>query len=174
MADSMDFPAQLTALQNQYAVQLEHTLNDLKRRVAEQGQDIPRAMLTDIHARLHKLAGSGGTFGFAALSLQAHSLEVTVQAWLENATAPLPLQWAEWKAGLLALGDTLTRSDASVLASPPAAPTLPHTGRQKQACIFLIEDDPDLGVKLKQGLNQFDYKVILFPGFADAEAAISA
>lgn len=174
MADSVDFPAQLAALQNQYAVQLEHTLNDLKRRVTEQGQDIPRTMLTDIHARLHKLAGSGGTFGFAALSLQAHSLEVTVQTWLESATAPLPLQWAEWKAGLLALGDTLTRAEASVLAGPPAAPTLPHTGRQKQACIFLIEDDPDLGVKLKQGLNQFDYKVILFPGFADAEAAISA
>ncbi|WP_413438225.1 diguanylate cyclase domain-containing protein [Sulfuriferula sp. GW1] len=173
MADSMDFPAQLAALQKQYAMQLEHALNDLKSRVAGQEQDIPRSMLTDIHARLHKLAGSGGTFGFAALSLQAHSLEVTVQTWLERATAPLPLQWAEWKAGLLALGDTLTSPEASLLARHPEAPILPPAG-QKQACIFLIEDDPELGVKLKQGLNQFDYKVILFPGFADAEAAISA
>lgn len=43
--------------------------------------------LNEIHDRLHKLAGSGGTFGFHQLSQKARQLEITVNAWLSNPEA---------------------------------------------------------------------------------------
>lgn len=38
--------------------------------------------LETLHRRLHKLAGSGGSFGLEVLSHQARILENTVQTWL--------------------------------------------------------------------------------------------
>ncbi len=46
------------------------------------GVDADRPLLDEIHQRLHKLAGSGGTFGFSDLSVQARILEYRVMAWV--------------------------------------------------------------------------------------------
>lgn len=44
-----------------------------------------RAVFEEVHHRLHKLAGSGGTFGRAELSAHARRLESTLKDWLDNA-----------------------------------------------------------------------------------------
>ena len=173
MANTIDFATQLAVLQQQYVAQLDKSLNEVTDCIAGQGPDIPHVTLVDIHARLHRLAGSGGTFGFVELSRQARLLEITVQAWLESNTAPLPAPWDEWKTGLLALRQTLVIPVASRPVDKPAVPTLSFS-EQKRVRIVLVEDDHELGIKLKQGLSQFGYEVIRYPGFADANAAISA
>ncbi|CAK0747764.1 hypothetical protein CCP3SC1_160047 [Gammaproteobacteria bacterium] len=82
-----DFAAQLAALNEQYASQIKNTLDDLASCVSEQGPEIPSTILADLHARLHKLAGSGGTFGYPELSRQACELEVSAKDWLESGIA---------------------------------------------------------------------------------------
>lgn len=90
-------------------------LERLPREIAEMaelatgliGSTDSRQCLEALHFRLHKLAGSGGTFGIGDLSRQALALEEVVQAWLAtdfsavdetkrrrfvNAVAALPAQ----------------------------------------------------------------------------------
>lgn len=43
-----------------------------------------RDTLKALHYRLHKLAGSCGTFGYKCLGYQARQLEQTAAAWLEG------------------------------------------------------------------------------------------
>lgn len=111
MADSVnaaaDFAVRFAALRVEYARQLEATLDELSRRVTGQGPDTPRELLEQFHAGLHKLAGSGGTFGFPELSRQAGALEVTVKGWLDGADPVPPAAWQAWRDGLLALRQTL-------------------------------------------------------------------
>ena len=45
---------------------------------------IQRATLDDVHQRLHKLVGTGGTFGFKTLSSRARLLEQQVKVPLRS------------------------------------------------------------------------------------------
>lgn len=173
MADAVDFTAQLAALQEQYAKQLGGTLDELARLADGQGTAISHATLADLHARLHKLAGSGGTFGFGMLSRQARALEVSAKAWLDAAVTPQPADWKAWKADLLLLPETLATSPAvtGVVEAPNVS--LPLHGEQERVRIALIEDDSDLGAEISRGLSQFGYEVDRYPGFDAAGAVIA-
>jgi len=63
-------PAELEALEK-----LAHGLG---------GVDADRPLLDEIHQRLHKLTGSGGTFGFSDLSAQARILDYKVKTWVSG------------------------------------------------------------------------------------------
>ena len=94
---SADFVAQLAALREQYAQKLRTTLDDLVARVSSQNTEVShRIVLAEVHASLHKLAGSGGTFGFPELSQQARILEVTAKGWLDDTNVPELKQWEAW------------------------------------------------------------------------------
>ncbi len=105
-----DAPRQPLTLQQQLGVfqalfleRLEGTLATFDEQLREPGADVPPDVLRHIHAQLHKLAGSGGTFGFPELSRQARALEAQAQAWLEaGAGIPAPDR-AAWISGVLRL-----------------------------------------------------------------------
>lgn len=166
-----DFSAQLAALNARFAAQLKGTLHELNEKVSTQsGSTIAPELLDDLHARLHKLAGSGGTFGFPELSSQARTLEVCAKTWLDTARPPTPEEWSVWKAALLTLDQTI---------ATPAAPTLSVERTTMAATtpggatrIVLIEDDLDYGNELRLGLSQFGYEVTHYQGFALAGPAI--
>jgi len=171
MPDSVALEAKLAALRDQYASQLGGTLGDLNALIEGQGPQIARASLEKLHMQLHRLAGSGGTFGFPELSRQARALEMTAKQWLDAATPPSQAQWEAWTALLSGLHLTLAvpASDAAVVTqSIPLAPR-----HQDSVSIMLIEDDIDLGKELCRGLSQFGYEVTHFTGFNTAEAAIA-
>lgn len=170
MPDSVALEAKLAALRDQYASQLGGTMGDLNALIEGQGPQIARANLEKLHAQLHRLAGSGGTFGFPELSRQARALEMTAKQWLDDATPPSQAQWEAWTALLSGLHLTLAvpASDATVvMQSIPLPPK-----HQDTVSIMLIEDDIDLGEELCRGLSQFGYEVAHFTGFNTAEAAI--
>jgi diguanylate cyclase (GGDEF)-like protein len=172
-AQASDVAARLAALKAQFVAQLGQTLDELTAQAQALGPELTREQMAAFHARLHKLAGSGGTFGFAALSRQAQALEVTLQGWLESAAPLAPAAWQAWRDGVLALPQTLRPdvpdSGAGILTHLPTRRIVSETPR-----IVLIEDDVSLGQELSRGLQQLGYEVAYYTDFAPAQAAVLA
>lgn len=180
MKDSADVAAQLAALYEQYAKQLGDTLDNLAGRVSGQGADIAPLALAELHASLHKLAGSGGTFGFPELSRQARVLEVIVKAWLDDGRAPEPAQWEAWKTDLSALRQFIGWADEAGpsiaddgLASSDLSTSSPFEQRE-HVRILLIEDEQLIADELSKGLSQFGYEVTQCMDFTEAETVMRA
>lgn len=67
-----------------------------------------RAQLEELHLRLHKLAGSGGTFGLTRMSERAQQLENTARDWMEIGLSSVDEgALKQWKEGVLRLPETL-------------------------------------------------------------------
>ena len=101
------FAAQLALLRAEFVQRHVQTLAELDLRLADQGADVPPALLHEVHDLLHRLSGSGGSFGFHALSRQARELEVVARAWLQAAQPLDEAAWQAWKSGVRALAQTL-------------------------------------------------------------------
>lgn len=172
-APENSFAAQLAALRVQFSAQLGSTLDELNLKVAGQGPDVPRELLEELLSSLHKLAGSGGTFGFPELSVRARALEVTATGWLDVPDAVSPPAWLAWRDGLLALRQTL-KPATELLGVVHAAEIPTATSKGERMRIVLIEDDAVLGQEFSRGLIQFGYEVTHYTDFASAEAAILA
>jgi len=125
---------QLARLRNDYLVRLPAELAALTALAIGLGEGEPeRAGLDELHHRLHKLAGSGGTFGFAALSAAARTLEQRVKAFLSNPLEALdsPSRLA-FLADVAALGETVIEDDAPLALS--TASVEPAPGESIQIC----------------------------------------
>ncbi len=173
MTDSADFAVRFAALREQYAKKLENNLDDLVERASGQRADIGPTILAELHASLHKLAGSGGTFGFPELSRCARILEMSVKAWLDEASMPDAADWEAWKTDLSALRQTLEIETAPDVVAPQQNATL-IVERENRFRVVLIEDDEAVVTELSNGLSQFGYEVRHYTVFTEAEVAILA
>lgn len=165
-----EFAAELAKLRQDYIDHLPGELADIARAAASlTGDESERARLAELHHRLHKLAGSGGTFGFADLSREARVLEKQARAWLAgpldgiNAAA-----LADFAAGAQALADTL-RQNAPAAPKPTPKPT--RAPADRRASLWLVEDDALLGQELAHVLGQFGYPTRLFTRIDEVEQA---
>jgi len=174
MPHSVDFVARLAGLREQYAKQLDDTLDDLIGRVSGQGTDIAHITLRELHGALHKLAGSGCSFGFSRLSRQARILETTLKAWLDQGRAPEPEQWEAWKNDLSVLYRFITKNEAASSVHASGLPSSSPHEQREHVCILLIENEQCIADELSKGLSQFGYELIHYRDFAAAEAAIRA
>ncbi len=174
--------AELARLRDDYIARLPleiAELADLAAGLTE--QTAARPPLETLYQRLHKLAGSGGTFGFDDLSRQAKVLERTAQTWLaaDFSAVDAVQRWAfadavAALAATLARREPVTRSGAENSARSAAAPDAepevePDAERRIQ--VWLVEDDVPLGQTLARLLGQFGYDVRLFARIDAAEAA---
>lgn len=163
--------AQLAQLRNDYLARLPAELAALQALGAGlSGGDSDHASLDELHHRLHKLAGSGGTFGLAALSAGARTLEQRVKGWLAGPLDELDDAQARllFATELAALGETLTAPDV-----PAAVSRAPGLGLapNKLIQVWVVEDDVLLGQELMRQLESFNYAVRLFTRIDDAECA---
>lgn len=161
---------QLARLRDDYLARLPAELTGLEALASGlSGSEIDRASLDELYQRLHKLAGSGGTFGLAALSVGACSLEQRVKGWLAESLDAVGAQARQTFArDVAALGNTVTEAHATASAILPAnAASAPGQCVQ----VWLVEDDALLGQELVRQLESFNYVVRLFTRIGDAEAA---
>ncbi|MDP2107651.1 MAG: response regulator, partial [Rhodocyclaceae bacterium] len=130
-----------------------------------------RPLLEALHQRLHKLAGSGATFGLKALGSEAHALERTVQAWLaaDFGAVDAP-QRQDFAAAVAALVGTLDQGKARADITMAADREVP-VDAEHRVKVWLVEDDRPLGETLARLLGQFGYDVRLFTRIDAAEAA---
>lgn len=83
VSKATDIYEKLDRLRNIYLARLPPELAKLKALAANLNCDKPnRELLSKLHHCLHHLAGSGGIFGFRALSARARILERQVNEWL--------------------------------------------------------------------------------------------
>lgn len=170
--------AELARLRDAYLERLPQELNELaelaQRAAGLTGQAVERPQLEALHQRLHKLAGSGGTFGIDALSRQAQALEKTVQGWLvAELDAADTLQRRTFAEGVSALTKILIPNKTPSPDMRTGSAQSPVTNDADQRIhVWLVEDDVPLGETLVRLLGQFGYDVRLFNRIDAAEAAM--
>lgn len=77
--------AELVKLRDAYGERVQREITELVELATRLiGAPDVLQRLKMLHQRLHKLAGSAGSFGFDGLSRQAHDLEYVVQTWLAS------------------------------------------------------------------------------------------
>ncbi|WP_404377461.1 diguanylate cyclase [Vreelandella aquamarina] len=118
----------------------------------------PRAMLEDVYRRLHKLAGSAGTFGFDAIGHQARLLEGVLKRCLEEGKAAIDLQLID------VVSSQLQSMQVELVPSlKKVSPVKAKPGKGSMAAnIWLIEEDAELGQLILEQLTNFSYAVRLF------------
>ena len=78
---SGDVSSRLAELRERFAARAADDLKELERRaLVMQDQGFDQTVVADVCARLHRLAGSAGTFGFPELGEAARSLEKMLKA----------------------------------------------------------------------------------------------
>lgn len=137
------------------------------------GNEADRAQLEDLYQRLHKLAGSGGTFGLAALSTRARSLEQQIKNRLAESLDGMSAELRdELSADIAALRSTLTEVTTSVTV-PRNNDGATHP-EDKAIQLWLVEDDEMLDRELERQLKPFGFEIRLFNRISAAEAAAQA
>lgn len=161
---------QLAKLRADYLARLPGELATLQALAAGfHGGERDRDSLELLHQHLHKLAGSGGTFGLAPLSAAARALEQCAKVWLAgDLDAVDPPAWRTMAAEVAALGGTLADAPAPFV---PLSPGQAVRSPGKTIRVWLVEDDASLGQQLRRQLESFNYLVRLFTRIDEAERA---
>lgn len=160
------FAAELARLRDEYLGRLPEELSritDLARKL-EEGD---RSVLEELHMSLHKIAGSGGTFGFAELSEKARMLERRCKVFMSGEEVGIP----DFLSEISSLQAGLPQSSASDLPKSEAAE--PDAVDERAARLWLVDDDDRSQNALPHLLEQFGYQVTFFRRFVDAESALS-
>ncbi|MCU7923148.1 MAG: diguanylate cyclase [Candidatus Thiodiazotropha sp. (ex Dulcina madagascariensis)] len=171
MENTMDQGTELQALQQAYAAELPQRLAAIAAcwdRLCEQGWE--RQTLQQMHLLVHRLAGSGSTFGFPGLSETARDIEQGLRAWLEAGTLPGEPERQRIQPLLFQLAE---------LGGAPQYPQglLPIHRRSTKAqherpLIYLLEDDRELARHLVRQLAHFGYDVHTFGNTAELERTV--
>ena len=98
--------ARLEGQRQQYRARLPAELDAMCELVRGVAGGHPQ-QLEALRLRLHRLAGSGGTFGLADLSRSARALEREVEAMMRDAAGAAALYAEDWYPRIQALGDSL-------------------------------------------------------------------
>lgn len=163
---------QLHALNEQFAKRLDTELAELRQRAerlfSARDQEQRRQLMLDLHDRLHRLAGSAGTFGFTALGEQARGLEQRAERWLE-AARPSGQALAEF---IQAVQQLATATQAGEPRHTLAAPSVVADSRAASCRIYLLESNAEAGQEMCRTLGNFGYEMLLFPDIALLQAAV--
>ncbi len=164
--------SQLQALNDKFAERLGEELAVLEQRAEQlsqvREQEQRRQLMLDLHERLHRLAGTAGTFGFQALGEQSRLLEQRADCWLEAARPSGQALSALIQSihQLVAAARTGTH-DRALEAQPEAHALMPAGCR-----IYLLENDLEAGQEMCRTLGNFGYEVLLFPQIPLLQTAV--
>lgn len=173
-----DLAAELARLKDAFTQRAHRELAELSQVAAALVSETEvRPSLVILHQRLHRIAGSGGSFGFKQLSEAARNLEVKANQWLdEGAVVPELVERQRFAAEVAALADDLQQDamPSQTLASTPAqAPSVkPPPNTNGKIAVWLVEEDRALGETLVHLLGQFGYESRLYTHFNRVATAV--
>ncbi|WP_217477232.1 diguanylate cyclase [Stutzerimonas stutzeri] len=163
---------QLQALNEKFAERLGTELAELGQRAEQlssaREQEQRRQLMLDLHERMHRLAGTAGTFGFTTVGEQARLLEQRADCWLE-AARPSGQALSEFIQAVRQLALATQADDPRHAA---AAPSTVQDSRPASCRVYLLERDLEAGQEMCRALGSFGYEMLLFPEPALLQTAI--
>jgi len=166
----------IAALRRRYVEQLPGKLallND-QWQICQSGlpADVTEDAFVDLKKRVHHLAGSGGTFGYAALSDVAKAMESALFSLEDD--CQLTLADRELISTLLvdlSLAVDKGLADGVEMTSEFVLPLrgVPPPGQT----VYLVEDDHSLGAEMEDQLLRYGYDVAVFSDAQSAEQALA-
>ncbi len=168
MDKNADIAAKLQALRDDYAQRLPNELMQLRALVNDLSDpELRTPALNQLNHRLHKLAGSAGSFGFADLGKQAKKLELQAQEWLANDHLDMGILRV-FSVAVAALGGDL-QAERNHKPMPLVSQTTPQ---KTNTLIYVLEDDPDIAEEVCMTLRHFGHQVEHFATIAAAETEV--
>lgn len=165
---------QLERLRQDYLARLPgelDALDELVRKMVAEGVSVDH--LASLHQRLHKLAGSGGTFGLPALSLAARSVEQRVKRLLDAESSGVDKAYLQALASDIAGLADAAATPGSAHFHPAPTESVPVGPSCDANRIWLVNEDAFQGRELAAQLESFGYEVRLFSSLRDADRAVS-
>lgn len=171
---------QMAALRANYAEQLSGKLDGLFKEVAViAGNADSRARsdaLLAIRDSVHKLAGSGTTFGFADVSTIARKIEDLTIAMLDDGGdhTLLVKNLSDMMQDLknAAAQEPVERSRLSDIEPPFEEPATDMTGNRIIRTIILLENDDDYRNQMATELGNFGFNIISLAHPSELESAL--
>lgn len=161
---------QLAALRADYRRRSREQINALAARLGDEAPPIAR--LVDAEQGLHRLAGSGGTFGFPELSRRARALELETRALRQNDSQASDADLKSLQQRVSALEAALDEESTSTPFMERTADPATQPPRDRDAPIYLIEDDAAVAAEIVAILRQFGHTVRHFETSAALEQAV--
>jgi diguanylate cyclase (GGDEF)-like protein len=176
MPDHIDMQQMLAQLRQRYIAELPQEIMSLQKLAEKMVSDEEvQPTLNTLHQKLHKLTGSGGTFGFSELSDRARILEQKAKKWLEFPDDIILQQAREVFANEVAQLKNIVSGveatiDSEVLINATKVNLVTSTKVKEDSInIWLVDDDENSSKILIQQLLSFNYSVRFFKNFGDAE-----
>ncbi|MEI6046628.1 MAG: response regulator [Chloroflexota bacterium] len=176
--------ARLATMREAYAVKLPEKIGQLEaiwQTLQTSSGDEAKTLsaLKELHFFIHRLSGSGTSYGFTALSATAHSLELYLRPLLTEGAHLGLLETHLHKIDPLfeALKQAALQPDSPKSNSLPATPkeffasAKPASPQGK--LIFLVEPDPLLAQELTQQLSKYGYTLHTFEQLGLFKAALN-
>lgn len=167
----------LAAMQRSYIEQLKVSL-PVELAKAEGAADV--AQLASLNRYLHKLAGSGGSFGLPQITTLSKAAEHTLNEIGEDSAKITPermLRLQELLSELTKHVESIEpESDISPSPIKPKSEKQLHaeSGSEKAPCLWLFDDDKSLLNKLSEQMVSFGFDVRTFNLFSELETALSS
>lgn len=183
-----DLEQTLRAIEASYAANLPSRLGSLGETL-EQCIREPEAaeQLNALLVKLHGLAGSAGTFGFARLGQQASDLEIRLTAYIKDIKGGASGQeFSPLAAGIRELlrwaaldpkdGESLPDPQQAASSAAQAAQTTEAAGSDRDAdarrLIYLVDDNAGAATGIATQFRDFGYEVMTVGGPDELEQAI--
>jgi len=154
MADNPQLQAQLAAIEARFRQRLDDELDTLDDLCAQLHDD-PSA-LRSLRDRLHKLAGSAGTFGYGELGRVARQLEQQAQTQLD-AKQPDAAVLTDLSSAGAQLRPLLKRDEQRQAQLQQLDAGISDEDRHRHVGLLIEEDD--LASQMTQTLDSFGYQV---------------
>jgi diguanylate cyclase (GGDEF)-like protein len=173
--DALKVQEQLKALRKNYASELPEKIGQVEEAWREVQSKRSIGSLKALHLLIHKLTGSGATFGFTSLSEVARNLEIYLKSLIEKSSTLAEADEREIAPLLTALKGAAVRPDQDVGPTKPAEHSpadRPSQTQEDNKLILLSEGDSLLAQDLVMQISHFGYTVRNFLQPSSLKAAV--
>jgi PAS domain S-box-containing protein len=162
--DNPQFQLRLKQMLLDYEAKLPEKLSQVKNEWSGylRGGEHEQTHLLEMRMQLHKLAGSGATFGYKRLSDVAERIEQLLKLLLEQHQRPTRTQQEQIQYHLIAMDAMLayspTKGQAAIQEDKPFenSAALPVGGNK---LIYMVEDDAEYAQQLAARLGRHGYEI---------------
>jgi len=167
MDKNAEIAAKLQALKETYLARMPQELESLQGLVGQLlDEETQQQALTQLNHKLHKLAGSAGSFGLTEFGKQAKQLELQAQKWVTEKNLEMG-RLRVFASAVYNLELLLNPAQEKPLVR--ATQRVPSMG---STVIYVLEDDEVVAAELCASLRHFGHEVQYFNRLELAEAAI--